>query len=369
MAPLLLEKSNGIIMILNCIILGGIMMVKYSRLLLGAVALILLLLTACSNDENEESKETENQDRANTEEEAEEAENEEDEETEEVSFEVNQNQPPEDQGDTEVRLEGEVQVTNETVSVLGETNLLPEAQLMLLISSEEGVLIGTNDRAQVNEDGTFELESGLPEEVEGFVHIEIKFEPTNQSEEIKSHYVNDLDGSFARTYTESDETYQKASFQQTVSLSEGDQIIKITEPSWDTPDDYGEEAIWIEPAVERQEDYIVVKIDSNLIEETFIQARADIPNYITTGFQGFSYINPDGTAVLYIKDPEKDSRIKELTEYEIVITMDPSHGNNGPHISELYGENGENLAGDLVLAENDTNMIRQTITITADESK
>lgn len=338
---------------------------RYSRLLIGAALFFVLLLTACSNSENNEQEETENTGSqeelvTNTEDEEDTAAS-----AEEVSN--IENQAPEDQGDLEVRLEGEIHVADKVVSVEGATNLLPESQLILLVSSEEGVLIGTNDRTQVDENGAFELESTLPEEVEGLLHIEVKFEPVNQNEEIKNHYVNELTGSFVRNYSEADETHQKVSFQQTVTLEDNDQTFAIVEPRWEVPDDYGEESVRLEPVVEKQDDYIAVKINSNILDGTFIQARADIPNYITSGIQGYSYTNPDGSAVLYVENPEKESRIKDLTEYEIVITMDPAHSNNGPHVTDVYGESGEKLVGDFVQTENDTNIIRETITVTVKE--
>lgn len=343
---------------------GIFFMGRYSRLLIGAALLIVLLLAACSNSENEEQKETENSPQEDTVTNAEEKEDAAASAEEASNVE---NQAPEDQGDLEVRLEGEIHVADKVVSVEGATNLLPESQLILLVSSEEGVLIGTNDRTQVDENGVFELESTLPEEVEGLLHIEVKFEPANQNEEIKNHYVNEISGSFVRNYAEADETHQKASFQQTVTLEDNDQTFAIVEPHWEVPDDYGEETVRLEPAVEKQDDYIAVKINSNILDGTFIQARADIPNYITSGIQGHSYTNPDGSAVLYVENPEKESRIKDLTEYEIVITMDPAHSNNGPHVTDVYGESGENLAGDFVQTENDTNIIRETVTVTVEE--
>ncbi|GEM_PF-4098690 len=339
---------------------------KYSRVLIGAALLITLFLNACSNNENEKQEEAEN----NTDSQEESVTNDEEKgdssaSAKETSSE--EEQAPENQGDLEVRLEGEIHVADKAISVEGATNLLPESQLLLLVSSEEGVLIGTDDRAQVNENGAFELESTLPEEIEGILHIEVKFEPANQSEEIKDHYENQLTGSFVRNYLEVDETNQKASFQQTVTLEDDDQTFAIVEPNWEMPEDYGDESVRLEPEIEKQEDYIAVKINSNIVDGTFVQARADIPNYITPGIQGHSYTNPDGSAILYVENPEKESRIKDLTEYEIVITMDPADGNNGPHVTEVYGESGENLAGDLVQTENDTKIIREIVTVTVED--
>ncbi len=345
-------------------------MVRRNRLLMVILALMISILAACSNGENEKQVETENQNDASTQKESgSKTEDEEDstDSTEEVSFEVNQGL--EDQGDLEVKFEGDIHVENKVVSVKGTTNLLPESQLTLLVDSEDGVLIGTSDRARVNENGSFELETTLPDNVEGILHIEVKFEPTSQDvEEIKNHYLNELSGGFVRNYVELDETYQKASFQQTITLDEGEeQTFAITEPSWEIPDDYGEATVWIEPEIEKQGDYVAVKINSNIIDGTFIQARASIPDYITWGIQGSGYINPDGSAVLYFEDPEKDSRIKNLTEYDIIITMEPSNSNNGPHVTEIYGENGQNLAGDFVDTEDGSKVIRQTITVTVEE--
>ncbi|QGS69398.1 hypothetical protein CV093_17155 [Oceanobacillus sp. 143] len=48
------------------------------------------------------------------------------------------NNAPEDQGDLEVRLEGEFEIVNKVVSVKGTTNLLSESELILSINTEDG---------------------------------------------------------------------------------------------------------------------------------------------------------------------------------------------------------------------------------------
>lgn len=339
--------------------------------------MLLFLLAACGNKEDNSSNENNNTETnevvENNSENTEGTDNldqdtENEEESESVSFEVQDTNGPEDQGDLNVWFKGDFEIVDHMIHVKGTTNLLPKSRLYLKTDSEDSVIIGGNGSGIVEDSGAFELEAGIPDGFEGILHIELSFAAGTQREEIVDHYMDGITGNFARIYYDSynDQVFSKAAFNKTIVFDGSDQSFSIEEPEWNFPSDLGDTNIWIKPTIEKLEDYVVVNVESNLVEETFIRAVARIPNYITTGFSGSAYVNPDGSATMYIKDPEKDSRIKDLTEYDIVIEVDPSDLNNGKHVIEAYGEVGENLSGDLVVEEDGEKYIEQTITITVE---
>ncbi|GIO27254.1 hypothetical protein [Ornithinibacillus bavariensis] len=327
---------------------------------------VLFLMTACGKNEvdSPDKKENNTEQKSNNQNKSEEKE-----ESEEVSFEVEGTNAPKDQGDLQVWFEGNIELEGNKVIAKGVTNLLPESRLTLDISPEEGTFIGGDGSGNVDSNGTFEIEAGVPDGFEGLLHVELSFKTGDQSDDkIKEHYSEGIKGGFARIYYDSyeDEMYSKAAFRNTIVFDGQSQSFSIIEPEWNKPDDLGNPTVWMKPTVEKFEDYVVVKIESNLIEDTFIRGTADIPNYITSGFSGSTYINPDGTATIYIKDPEKDSRIKGVSKYDIKIEVDPADGNNGKHVIEAYGENGERLSGDLVYKKDDGKAISQKVTISID---
>ena len=352
------------------------MKMKLKGLLIIVMTALLIFLAACSDSDEKATKEKESE---NTEEKSEDKAEEvdqpedevveEEEESEEVSFEVNDSTAPEDQGDLDVWFEGDFQIVDHKITVKGKTNLLPESRLYVKADSEEGVIIGGNGSGVVDDNGDFELEAGIPDEFKGgLLHINLSFETGNQTDEIMNHYSDGITGSFARIYYYSykDQVLSKAAFSKTILFDAGEQSFAIEEPEWNIPDDLGNADVWIKPTIEKFEDYVVVHIESNLVEESFVRAITTIPNYLTTGFNGTTYANPDGSMTIYIKDPEKDDRIKDLQNYEIKLEMDPSDANNGKQVTEAYGDTGEKLLGDLVVEQGEGKAINQKITITVD---
>ncbi|WP_042142205.1 hypothetical protein [Paucisalibacillus sp. EB02] len=345
------------------------------RLLIVILTAFIFALAACGDTKDEEktAKESEKTEEAlgdNTEQEnqTEGEVVEEEEESEDVSFEVDDSTAPEDQGDLAVWFEGDFKVEGNKILLSGKTNLLPESQLALNTDSVDGIIIGGNGFGKVEGTGDFELEAGVPDDFKGVLHIELSFESGNQAEEITEHYSEGITGNFARVYYDSyeDEVLSKATFHKTIVFDGEEQTFAIEAPEWNIPDDLGDANVWINPSVEKFEDYVVINIESNLVEETFIRATGSIPNYITTGFNGTAYTNPDGSATIYIKDPEKDDRIKDLEKYDIKLEVDPADGNNGKQVKEAYGEMGDKLLGDLVVEQGEGKAINQKITITAE---
>ncbi|MDL4839819.1 hypothetical protein [Aquibacillus rhizosphaerae] len=351
---------------------------KFSILFL---ALFLTILTACNDTEEKASDVSEEEHQktiAKIESENVKTEgagkkdgtdNEDQEATEEVTFEINNG--PDDQGDMNVWFKGDFEITGNKIIVKGTTNLLPDSRIQLYTDAVNGTIIGGDDQAIVEESGSFELEGGFPDDYEGALHLELSFRVGAQSsEEVKKYYSDGLTGDFAEIYYDgSDEKIlKKASFNKTVIIDGSNHSFSITKPEWDIPEDIGSTNVRLEPTIEKVEDFLVVKFESNIIEEATVQAQASIPNYITTGFQGSTTVNPDGTGVIYLADPEKDDRIKNLTDYEINIMMDPTNSQNemSTYMIEVYGEKGKNLQGEYVVEDEGEKAIEQHLKITVD---
>ncbi len=331
-------------------------------------SLVAVLLMACSNKDSskEEKQEEEKIEKEETEKETnKDSEAESVEEEEEVSFEVLT--PPEDQGDMEVWLEGDFMIKDKVVTVKGQTNLLPDTQIRLVADPEESIIIGGGYKtATVQENGEFEIELKLPSNLKELVHLELKATLENAKDEIKEHYGDDITGVFVRMDENAEEPYKKISYKKTLFLDDSEQSFSIEPPAWTIPEDIGSPNVTIEPSIKREGEYLVVNVESNLISDAFLQGNADIPNYITTGFDGSTFTNPDGSATLYIENPEKDSRIKNLEEFEVVLKVNPTNSYQGPHVLEVYGENGEKFEGSLVKQTDDYQYIEQRIKINVD---
>ena len=61
-------------------------------------------------------------------------------------------------------------------------------------------------------------------------------------------------------------------------------------------------------------------------------------------------MNPDGSFRIVFKNPETDSRVKKLEEYEITVETNMSNTLYATAV-EAYGEHGEKMTGDLVEEE------------------
>ncbi|SET47572.1 hypothetical protein SAMN05216389_11245 [Oceanobacillus limi] len=343
-------------------------MVTRKRLFLPFVLVCLVLWVTACNDANEtveEAKDTEQE--SNTEEKndtsAEEGEN--DEESDVAFEEVGTASGPEDQGEMEVWIEGNVSINGRDITIDGKTNLLPESRIALSISPIDGILIGGGSQAFVEENGNFIFEESLPEDMEGPATLELVFEPEEQDDEITEHYSNGLAGDFIRLDPDSEEESKILSFKEHFYVDDQEQTIEMKAPTWDIPSDSGDPNIRLDPSVKRKDDYLIVDLESNFIENTDVKASLDIPNYQTTGYAHIVNVNPDGSATFYIKNPENDSRISNLSEYEIVISYSSPYSTQP--VLDAYGENGEKLKGEHVKERGDSKEIEQRLLIKVDE--
>jgi hypothetical protein len=124
--------------------------------------------------------------------------------------------------------------------------------------------------------------------------------------------------------------------------------VEIEEPAWQKPEDYGDVNIRIDdPKITKDERYIYIEGTSNFLEGTHIEAKAEIPGYVTSGFKGVTEVNPDGSYRIIFENPANDKRIKNLKDYEIFIRMYPD-ANFWSSIKTKYGEKGQNFKGNYI---------------------
>lgn len=309
----------------------------------------LLLLTACKQDENTKNEQTNPQE---TETNQKDNQTDIEDKKDKNNVEVTEVIAPDDQGDVDVWFDGQIEINGKQVIATGKTNLLPGSRLGLVLDSEGVHLIGTSDFGNVTEDGEFALETKLPNSFNGdILHININFKPHEQDETIKQQYMDKLAGDYVRIYSDASESYDIAAFETTILLEENNHTIPITPPQWEKPEDLGSPEVRMEPEVIAGEEFMKVELKSNIVDNARIHVRADIPDYISFGFDGISQINPDGTATIYYKNPLSNSKLKNVTEYDLILTLDPHDSNNGSHVREAYGKNGDKLTGDLTKKE------------------
>ncbi len=291
-------------------------------------------------------------------------------EKQKVEFENLGAEAPHDQGDLNVWFRGDVSLEGRNLAVDGTTNLLPKSKLYFLIDGIESNIIGGNTIAFVDDNGKFLYENKLPEKFEGLFNLEIKFEPAIQNNDIKEHYGEmgeNLEGDFVRTYANSqrEKDYKKAAVRIEIAQQDGQKNVAINPPVWELPSDYGMTDIWIEPTITKDDRYIYVDAKSNFLEGTQVKSRASIPNTITSGFIGIAYANPDGSFRLVFENPESEERIKDLTDYEIIL--EALVKNSATTVSSTtYGKNGEHFTGKLVEQHGDNKVIRYHMKIKAD---
>ncbi|MFC5589386.1 hypothetical protein ACFPRA_10835 [Sporosarcina soli] len=190
----------------------------------------------------------------------------------------------------------------------------------------------------------------------------MKFEPAIQNDAIKEQYGEsgeNLQGEFIRVYadTQSEVDYKKAAVQIEMAQQDGQKEREIEPPVWEVPANYGETEIWMEPTITKDDRYVYIDAKSNLLEGTQMKSRDSIPGYITSGFIGMTYVNPDGSFRLIFKNPESDKRIKDLQDYEIIL--EPQIENSmSARVAATYGKNGEHFTGKLVEQDGDKKVIR-----------
>ena len=203
-----------------------------------------------------------------------------------------------------------------------------------------------------------------------FFTLEMKFEPAIQNADIKEHYGEsgeNLKGDFVRSYAykQNEIDYKKVAARIDFAQQDGQKVATIEPPTWEMPSDYGETTVRIEPSITKDERYVYVDAKSNLLEGTKVKSMASIPGYITSGFVGLAHTNPDGSFRLIFENPESEERIKNLTNYEIILEVLVPNSTSAT-VYNTYGKNGEHFTGDLVEERGDNRVIRYHMKVKAD---
>lgn len=312
-----------------------------------------MIVSGCSGNESTSSKKENQKQESNSEKES-------------VKMTDEKAKAPKDQGDYEVWFEGEAERKGKLITVKGQTNLIPNSNLLVTMDSVEDTLIGGSDRVQVSEDGTFETDLKIPKSSEGLIEVKIKFDPYSDNQPIKDHYGENgekLKGPFVRLQEESD-------MQQNITLltlglpqEESNASAKIKKPEWNKPEDYGAPTVRLdEPDIQKDDKYLYIEGKSNLLEGTRLKGSLDIPDYIVSGLSDVTDVNPDGSYKLIIEKPSSMNKLKDVKEYEVVLSVSPVDNQSKSNL-DVYGINGEKFMGDYVVDQNGVKEIEKKLSI------
>jgi hypothetical protein len=314
---------------------------------------IVLLVSGCSSNESTSgNKENQEQEIKS--------------EKESVKVTDEKEKAPKDQGEYEVWFKGEANRKGKLISVKGQTNLIPNSNLLVTMDSVEDTLIGGSDRVQVSEDGTFETDLKIPKSSEGLIEVKIEFDPHSDNQPIKDHYGENgekLKGPFVRLQEESDRQQNITLLTLELPQDESNAFAKIKEPEWDKPEDYGTPTVRLdEPDIQKDDKYLYIEGKSNLLEGTRLKGSLDIPNYIVSGLADVAEVNPDGSYKLIIEKPSSINKLKDVKEYEVVLSVSPAD-NQWKSNLEVYGLNGEKFMGEYVVDQNGVKEIEKRLSI------
>ncbi|PYZ96162.1 hypothetical protein CR205_17515 [Alteribacter lacisalsi] len=341
----------------------------------GTALLAASIMTGCSDNEEEAGTEAEDttpeeqeEDSEEEDEPEEEEENpdddseednpeEDDSEREEVSFDTPEapGDAPDDQGEMEIRIEAEIEEKEDEIVVRADTNLLPGSRVKAQLWSEDYSIGGGYQFTEVEQDGTAEFSLRNPELYDTVLEVEVEFNPSNQREEdVIAHY-----GEFGETlegvyiYRDdnrgADENYV-ARASAFFAPEEGTFATVETEtPEWNFPDDQGELNVRMDGiSIEKDDRYFYITGETNLLEGASLEVMVHLPDYIAVGFQNTERVNPDGSFEVRVHYPDE---VDEDAAMELKVKFAPYYSSQRDWVTEHYGEEGENLDGDLVIEE------------------
>ncbi|CAM4420014.1 hypothetical protein PATA110616_14345 [Paenibacillus tarimensis] len=255
---------------------------------------------------------------------------------------------PEDQGSPEVWIQGSVTVEADKLVVEGMTNVVPGAELHANVTAEGYSMWGYNDRAEVEPDGSFQMEMKRPDIKGGAVlELEIAFDPSGQSAVHEQYGPNGdkLTGPYIHKTEDGITVIKRAvAVIHIDSDAPASSTFETEEPSRDIPEDYGDPNVWIKPEVRQEDGKYIIKAASNLLEGTVVRAGVDIPDHIHFGYNDMASVQPDGSFELVIGKPKKAEM------FYLMISVMPEDQTAGSVI-EAYGSSGENFSGKLLKIE------------------
>jgi len=251
-----------------------------------------------------------------------------------------------DQGNTEVMFDGKVTI-DETLKIQGKSNL-PEDAVLQMKTYEYGTENPYfNGEIEVEEDGGFELEADIEgDTLDGeLLVVRLAYIPDSKENETSQSIYGEegekLEGDFIQPYTDIKRTRHGAFAYAYLKLEEGAEAPLEAELLGEKPDDYGDLDVWMkESNIDTHDNYYDITMKSNLHKLTDIKAEIEVPGYEVSGYRSNTKVLLDGSFRFQIPRPDVDSE-----EVTVVI-----HGMSDKSIEteELYGENGERFAGDLV---------------------
>ncbi|MEC5423557.1 OmpA family protein [Virgibacillus sp. C22-A2] len=306
------------------------------------ILVIGMILAGCSKDEDSTSKANdETEEVKETEEESTDMKTTEESETETEAEEIP------GLGDLEIKLHGKAIIDEDKIIVEGESNLLPGSRLFSNGISDDGFASATFiDGAEVMDDGSFSFEfSGVGKSTT------VKLKVVNNREETIEQYGEFLENATGpQVYlTDTHGVFEvKVEFHIDV-MEEMPYTIPIEIPEWnEKPDNYGEPEVWMEAEVDSDHRYLYFHGTSNLMEGAQVGGNLMHESGIIVPFSfGHTRVNPDGTF---------EFRVPYTTLRQgmyMPIRYQPDR-NTWEDVIAVYGEQGENLKGDLIEQDGDS---------------
>ncbi|MFD2639373.1 hypothetical protein [Piscibacillus salipiscarius] len=345
---------------------------------LALTILLMIVIVGCTNNEVDESQDNEeevevSQEENNAENNTSEESNLENEEAEENEETENEEEETEEfkadaagyeisSGDKlNVEIVGETVIFDNQLQIAGKTNLPGGARIHIAQKPIGDVtFMGTSGYASIESDGTFKYEKEIPEDYKDHLKIAMTFKPSVSNGDIKDVYGElgeKLEGPFVRKGYGSDEYYKEAFVEVYHERNKDGSLSKaeIPIPSRNKPDDYGDLNIRMDANLDYDDNYVYINGTSNLIEGNDLRVLVNKPSGSRSGMSEFVTIKPDGSFNVIFKNKSKDGSLKD---YKLLLKFSIS-SSNWPDAIEKYGENGENLNGELVEEQSDGDRIAE----------
>ncbi|QQE73448.1 hypothetical protein KDJ56_16275 [Brevibacillus composti] len=205
-------------------------------------------------------------------------------------------------------------------------------------------MYGYKGEAVVGEDGSFELTVKKPK-VKHTMDVKLYFSLSGQSDRHKEMYGpggEKFDGPFVYQDSNFAEVWNYLGYHFYVDpASPVNTTVSYETPVWDRPADYGEPLVWLKPAVTKDDEFVYIKVKSNLLEGTSVTGDIELPGTTHYGYNDRTQVLPDGSFTLQFPHP------KNSKEYDYRIEVIPENP-PWPTVRDAYGPNGEKFAGELV---------------------
>ncbi|WP_198023314.1 OmpA family protein [Virgibacillus sp. SK37] len=263
-----------------------------------------------------------------------------------------------DLGEMKVELSGKASIKEESVTIDGESNLLPGTFIYSSGVTDSGFASSNFiSKAEVQQDGSFTFEfDGISKSTT------VKLKLYNTKDETKKHYGENLEKITGpqKYKTENHGEFEvKTEFYINTDLPMP-YTIPIEIPEWEEkPDDYGDPGVWMKAEVDSDHRYLYFHGESNLVEGTQVGGNLRKASGIIDAFSfGHTRVNPDGTFELRVPYHQ----LKQGMYMPIQVEPDRNSWDN---FVSAYGEQGEKWKGNLVKNDKDVNYLEYIVEIDA----